>query len=153
MPREFVLTRSLFVLGAVALAVAAFLGSGGSDPSPEPVGGVTVTIPERPDGPTWEEELLAPEIQALWMERRLLLESLSRRYRDEHRGPERDSLRREMERLISLSERDVNDLRVRNARRDGHDALAAWLERARERLPAESSVAEGADRLQMGVDR
>lgn len=130
MRRDFVVTRVVLGVAVLSLALAMVLGADRSEPS-----ATLASQAGRPDGPSWSDELRAPEIRSLWLERRRLLDDLSRRYREATDDARRESLRREMERLIEISERDVYDLRLRNARRDGHEALAAWLERARSRLP------------------
>lgn len=134
MRRDFVVTRTLLGLAVPVIALVVVLGAERSEPPRfvETNGGAEA-------GPGWETELRAPEIQALWLERRARLDELSRRYLEETDADRRGDLRREMERLIEVSERDVYDLRLRNARRDGHDALADWLERARARLPGAES--------------
>jgi hypothetical protein len=145
MLRDFVVTRYLLVLGAVALLLLVAIRS----EDPEQTRGADLVVDaarsdqsDRPEGPTWEEELLAPDIQALWLERRLLLDDLSNRYLAEIDQARRESLRHEMEHIIERSEREVYDLRVQNARRSGNDALVTWLERARDRLPENPPDAE-----------
>lgn len=138
MQKEFIVTRMLLILGALALLLTIVLQE--DRPAREPGATAAGLSPARPDSPSWEEELLAPDIQSLWLERRLLLDDLSRRYREETDDVRREALRREMERVIEVSERDVQDLRLRNARRTGNEALVAWLERARASLPAAGQV-------------
>ncbi len=116
MNREFIATRVLFGSTGVALAVWALVSILGPEPSEAPK-------PDAPDGmaddqradsllrSSWEEELLAPEIQDLWRERRLLLAEVSRRYREETDPGRAVLIRRSMDSLIAVAERDVNDLR------------------------------------------
>ena len=145
MRREFVVTRTLLGLSVPVIALLVVLGADRSEP---PVFVETDGGPVA--GPGWKTELRAPEIQALWLERRARLDDLSRRYLHETDADRRGALRREMERLIEVSERDVYDLRLRNARRDGHGALAAWLEEARRRLPGAGSDPDAASSLSEG---
>ena len=146
MQREFIVTRTLLVLGALALGLTIVLQGNQPIRQPGPGASLDTSSPQRPDAPSWEEELLQPDIQALWLERRLLLESLSQRYCGETDDARREALRREMEHIIEISERDVNELRLRNARRDSNEELVAWLEHAREQLPTESTDIKIGDR-------
>lgn len=134
MLKEFVVTRSLLVLGALALLLSMALRGDQQRPAPDPYVDFPPPSPELSPGANWEEELLAEDIQALWLERRQQLDTLSRHYRSEADGPSREVLRREMERIIEVSEREVYDLRLQNARNAGNEALVTWLERARGRL-------------------
>ena len=99
---------------------------------------------DEADEPGWEEELLAPDIQAFWLERRQLLAGLSERYRTETDSSRSRVIRRDMERLIRSSERDVYAMRLQNARCAGHDALAGRLElvlaQLNEKSAADSSL-------------
>jgi hypothetical protein len=105
MRRDFMMTRILLVLGAVVLGLIWLLRS---DPSPQiqesPPTQATLT-------PTWEEQLSTPEILSLWSDRRLHLDRLSRAYLDEPDSSTREALRRELERLIDESEKEINALR------------------------------------------
>jgi hypothetical protein len=122
--REFVATRTLLGFTGLVLAIGVVLSFLGDRPvkSPGPV-----PLDESPSPApvvnmeelSWEEELLSPEIQALWRERRLLLGDLSRRYREEADSARSAIIRRDMERVIALAEREVHDLCLRNARRAG----------------------------------
>lgn len=125
--REFVATRMLFGFTGVVLAIWALISFVG-DRSPEaPLSDTRDAVltrphPDSPAEPSWEEELQAAEIQAIWRERRLLLADLSHRYREEPDSARAAIIRREMDSVIVLSERDVYHLRLRNARRAGHQA-------------------------------
>jgi len=144
MQRDFIVTRVLLVLGVLALVLSIVLRD--DRPAVAPGAATAEPSPARPDSPSWEEELLAPDIQSLRLERRLLLDDLSRRYREETADTHRAALRRRMERVIEVSERDVIELRLDNARQSGNEALVAWLERARADLPAQAPAADGVDR-------
>ncbi|MCK4306190.1 MAG: hypothetical protein KAY24_18260 [Candidatus Eisenbacteria sp.] len=122
MHREFVVTRTLLGFTGLVLAIWVVWSFLGDRPMKSPGPGPADESPSPPPivnmgALSWEEELLSPEIQALWRERRLLLADLSRRYREEADSARSAIIRRDMERVIALAEREVNDLR--NARRGG----------------------------------
>jgi hypothetical protein len=143
--RDFRLTRGVLVLAAVAglvwfgisvLEPVTPRGAGAPDvpqlpslPLDEPAQAAAPTLP------TWEQELLDPEIQALWQQRRQQLDRLSRVYLAEPDSARAAALRRDMQNLIDHTLREVYELRLAHARRDGHHALARRLERVLADLP------------------
>lgn len=111
MRRDFMLTRMLLVLMAVVLGLALLMQL---LPAPDrPVSPKDQESPPQQASltPSWEEQLSAPDIQSLWNDRRLHLDRLSRAYLDEPDSTRREALRRELERLIDESEREINTLR------------------------------------------
>lgn len=136
MRRDFVLTRA--VLALAALVGLAWLGASLLAPD-QPVGDLTgvayATSTALPTLPTWEQELMAPEIQSLWRQRRGELDDLSRAYLAEPDSARARALRQDMQHLIDRSLREVLELRLAHARRDGHGELARRLERALADLP------------------
>ena len=152
MHRDFRLTRGVLVLAAVAglvwFGIAVLLpvtprGAGAPDvpelpslPLDEPAQAqADQAHAVAPTLPSWEQELLDPEIQALWQQRRQQLDRLSRAYLAEPDSARAAALRRDMQNLIDHSLREVYELRLAHARRDGHHALARRLERALADLP------------------
>jgi hypothetical protein len=141
MLRDFIVTR--IVLGIVVVVVAAWTvmslvdGLTMQEPGPTPISQRLSLPPVLSDSgvPYWEEELLAPEIQEFWRERRLLLAELSEQYRAESDSYRTIALRREIEALIQQSERDVYALRLKNARHAGYGGLADRLEWILDELP------------------
>ena len=112
MRREFIITRILLVLGALAYGLAFFL----VEPDPAPGSREPAQVQESPrphDSSTlsWEEQLSSPEIQSFWQERRLILDHLSHAYLDEPDSSRRQALRQELERLIQESADEITALR------------------------------------------
>lgn len=141
---DFVLTRA--VLALAALVGLAWLGVSllASDPrAGEPAGVAQGASTALPTLPTWEQELMAPEIQSLWRQRRGELDDLSRAYRAEADSARARALRRDMQHLIDRSLREVLELRLAHARRDGHGELARRLERALADLPPDTTRTGG----------
>ncbi|MEZ4388080.1 MAG: hypothetical protein R3D98_10990 [Candidatus Krumholzibacteriia bacterium] len=142
MRQDFLLTRWVLILAALAGAVwwASSLGTrrdavtAAVDHSP-PAPTAAAAMPAAPASADWDQALLAPEIQALWRERRGRLDRLSRAYRTEPDSARAAELRRQMEALIARSVREVYELRLAHARRDSQPELARRLERALADLP------------------
>ena len=141
MRSPYPVTRAVLVVavlaGAVWLAVSLPAPPGGPEttqaiapPPPAPAGGLRdTTVAATAAG------LLAPDIQALWDQRRRRLDDLSRRYRAATDSAHAAALRCSMERLIDHSEREVLELRLAHARRVGRHQLVRRLERALADLP------------------
>lgn len=140
MRSAYPVTRAVVLLavlaGAVWLAVSLSAPPGGPETTqaiaplpPAPAGGLRDTTVATAAG------LLAPDIQALWGQRRRRLDDLSRRYRAATDSAQAAALRCSMERLIDHSEREVLELRLAHARRVGRRQLVRRLERALADLP------------------
>ncbi|MDY0109915.1 MAG: hypothetical protein RBT60_08275 [Candidatus Krumholzibacteria bacterium] len=143
MRQDFAVTRAVLLVSVLGLLVWAATVQRHEPPSPQPaptpLGGEPSAPPASP--PSWEDDLSSPEIQAVWQERRLLLADLSRRFRAETDSARAAALRREMERVIARTERDVLALRLERARRVGQSDLAARLESALARLGPPADIA------------
>ncbi len=146
MQMEFIVTRTVLATGALAIGLTVVLQGERLIRHQETIPLIDAPAQDRPEGTSWQEELLASDIQTMWRERRLLLEDLSRRYRNETDDLRRAAFRREMEHVIKISEREIYELRLRNARRAGNESLAIWLEHARKHLPVKSPNVEAEDR-------
>ena len=133
---DFVLTRTVLAVAALAgLAwlVASLLAPDQPASHPPPV--VRAASNAMPILPSWQQGLMAPEIQSLWRQRRGELDELSRAYLSEADSLRARALRRDMQRLIDRSLREVHERRLAHARRGGHHDLARRLERALADLP------------------
>jgi len=141
--QDFVVTRAVLLVAVLGLLAWAAMVQRHEPPSPQPacapLGGEPSAPP--PGSPSWEDDLSSPEIQAVWQERRLLLADLSRRFRAETDSARAAALRREMERVIARTERDVLALRLERARRAGQSDLVARLESALARLGPPADIA------------
>lgn len=113
MPREFMITKILMVLGALVYGLAFLIVPDEAPDSPEPVQVQEIPQSHATLSPTWQEQLSSPEIKSYWQERRLLLAGLSEAYRDEPDSTRRETLRRELVRLIEESEQVITELRHR----------------------------------------
>jgi hypothetical protein len=98
MRRDFVTTR--VVLAVAVVASLWWLSESPQEAPRSPARGVAAPAAPEPD-------LTRPEIQALWQERRRQLADLGRRLAAEPDSACADSLRAEMEHLITRTERDV----------------------------------------------
>ncbi len=142
MRHDFLVTRWVLVLAALvatAWLAVSLLSDGpprGGESAPAPSPPAPVAADPAPRLDDRETELLAPDIQALWRERRRRLDELSRRYRAATDAAAAEALRCSMETLIARSEREVHELRLAHARRAGQDELVRRLERALVDLPA-----------------
>lgn len=143
MRQDFVVTRAVLLMAVLGLLAWAATVQRHEPPSPQPartpIGGEPSALPPGPS--SWEDDLSSPEIQAVWQERRLLLADLSRRFRAETDSVRAAALRREMERVIARTERDILALRLERARRAGQSDLVARLEGALARLGPPADIA------------
>lgn len=98
MRRDFVTTRVVLAVAVVVFLL--WLGKSSQDAPRSPARGMTATATAYPD-------LSRPEIQALWRARRGQLADLGRRLAAERDSARADSLRAELEQLITRTERDV----------------------------------------------
>lgn len=134
MRQEFLVTRWVVVLVVLAGAVWWLTSedpvSAGSSPTTHsPLAEVAAdAIVAAPATASWEAALQSPEIQALWRDRRRRLDTMSRVYRQTSDPQLAAALRCSMEALIQSSVREVYQLRLVQARRDGDQDLVDRLE-------------------------
>lgn len=146
MPSRRVLFMALLVAltGLAWLRVSLLAPDDGVVPGPRPARGPATATADAAimPLPSRAQVVLDPAVQVFWRQRRQQLDRLSRAYRAEPDSDRAAALKRDLQDLIDRSLREVYELRLAHARRDGHHALARRLERALADLPPSTTPAD-----------